>query len=609
MSPQPPAGGFSLFPNTTNPVQRPPSRNHASRATTPQPGGADSGVDMTPPRHARKPSVRRQASVREGKQVATLNGRISAMDGRVSAQDRREDTVIERPAPVAFSKIPPRCDTAFSEAQTLVRSGSTRSRSSIAKPALLYEPPTIQDASSSQDTGLRSIFPTYNPTVPLDRQEYYPTQASPTHIPRSAISRPLYSPGYPDPRTPGPTLRSPMSAATPMSAGTVGRWPQRPTEPPVVPNPSSTDELKGLWKVNNGWKASASEGRTYCLKMTAEKDTPVYNLSSASQPFYNLRLDPTSASAYVTLTRHDPHKSYKGVPPPTSSNASTSSKSEAKNWQEALTTTLEEESRRLPPNDGLVALLYPTAATKMALERPDDPTTVARAEQECARLVWDADSSNYFLVHPALAMPFCVTVERNPAWSRTEYTLEHLESPQHVARLTRDGTGEGWLEIDTAIASKIDAVYLVDVAVAALMLVAHKDDQFAKVEVFEPPPVLRSSPDGSVRSSRHSISGRFSRQSKRDSKREQKREKKMAKKKGGGSRMEEFEVDVESQNSEGWKLDRKEKKGKQKKDKLPFVLRVAKALFKATFWCVTIGFRALAAVVAGLAKCLGAQKR
>jgi hypothetical protein len=347
--------------------------------------------------------------------------------------------------------------------------------------------------------------------------------------------------------------------------------------------------------------------------MTAEKDAPVYNLSSATQPFYNLRLDPTSASAYVTLSRHDPHKSFKGAAPPTSSSASTSSKNDAKHWQEALTTTLEEESRRLPPNDGLVALLYPAAATKMALDRPDDAALVARAEQECARLVWDADSSNYFLVHPALAMPFCVTVERNPAWSRTEYTLEHLESPQHVARLTRDGTGTGWLEVDTALAAKIDAVYLVDVAVAALMLVAHRDDQFARVEVFEPPPVIGASPDGSVRSARNSISGRFSRQSKRDSGRGEKKEKKAAagkkKQRGGGSssRMEEFEMDVESQNSESWKLERKEKK--RKEDKLPFAVRVVKALFKAAFWVVSVGFRALAAVVAGLAKCLGAEKR
>lgn len=342
--------------------------------------------------------------------------------------------------------------------------------------------------------------------------------------------------------------------------------------------------------------------------MTPDPDAPIYNLSSSSQqPFYNLRLDPTSASAYVTLSRHDPHKAYKGTPPPTaSSSASTSSQSSSKNWSEALTTTLEEESRRHPPNDGLVALLYPTAATRIALERPDDPASVARAENECARLVWDEDSGNYFLVHPALAMPFCVTVERNPAWSRTEYTLEHLESPQHIARLTRDGTGKGWLEIDTSIAAKIDAVYLVDVAVAALMLVAHKDDAFAQVEVFEPPPVLLGGGgrEGSVRSGKRSSSRLSIRMG------GERRDKKAGKK--GVSRMEEFELDVESQSSGqygGWKEAKKTKKEKEKKDKLPFLIRALLGLFKAAFWMITIGFRALAAIVGGLAKCFHAEQR
>lgn len=536
------------------------------------------------------------------------------MDGRNSSLSRRdEEAVVSQPAPVAVSETQARCDTAMSDSHNLARKNSNRSRSSIAKPPLLYEPPVHPDAvaaaSSSQDTGLRSIFPTYNPSVPLAQQDYYPTQASPTHIPRAAISRPLYSPEQPL-RTPGPALRSPMSSHTPMSSDSAaqapGRWPPRTAEPTPIPPTSTSADLQGLWKVANGWKASPSEGRTYCLKMTPEQDAPIYNLSSGQQPFYNLRLDPTSASAYVTLSRHDPHKSYKGAPPPTaSSSASTSSQSSSKNWSEALTTTLEEESRRHPPNDGLVALLYPTAATKIALERPNDPASVARAENECARLVWDEDSQNYFLVHPALAMPFCVTVERNPAWSRTEYTLEHLESPQHMARLTRDGTGKGWLEIDTSIAAKIDAVYLVDVAVAALMLVAHKDDAFAQVEVFEPPPVLLAGGrEGSVRSGRRN-SSRLSIRMGGDRK-----DRKAGKK--GVSRMEEFELDVESQSSGqygGWKEPKKTKKEREKKDKLPFLVRAILGLFKAAFWVVTIGFRALAAVVGGLAKCLHAEQR
>lgn len=233
----------------------------------------------------------------------------------------------------------------------------------------------------------------------------------------------------------------------------------------------------------------------------------------------------------------------------------------------------------------------------MALDRPDDAATVARAENECARLVWDSDSRNYFLVHPALAMPFCVTVERNPAWSRTEYTVEHLESPQHIARLTRDGTGCGWLEVDTSIAAKIEAVYLVDVVVSALMLVAHKDDAFSKVEVFEPPPVFLAE-EGRRNSSRLSLSLRG----------QERREKKKA-----VSRMEEFELDVESQSSGKYgmvkEMTKSKKKKKDKGDKLPFVIRAVLGLFKAAFWVVGLAFRALAAVVGGLAKCLHAEKR
>ncbi|EON98352.1 putative acetylserotonin methytransferase-like protein [Phaeoacremonium minimum UCRPA7] len=371
----------------------------------------------------------------------------------------------------------------------------------------------------------------------------------------------------------------------------------------MVPPTSTTEELRGFWKVANGWKAPSSEGRVYCLKMTSEKDAPIYTLSSATQSFYSLRLDPTSASAYVTMSRHDPNKPFKGPanPAPSSSSASVSGKTDSsKGWQECLNTTLEEESRKHPPNDGLVALLYPQAAAKMALERPDDPTAVMTAERECARLVWDEDTSNHYVVHPALAMPFCVTVERNPAWSRTEYTLEHIESPQHVARLTRDGTGTGWLEVDTSIAAKIDAVYLVDVAVAALMLVAHGDHQFTNVEVFEPPPMVFGAPPGSVTSKHDKRSSKMSARSER-------KEKKAASKRSK-SRMEEFELDLESQHSDLAKLDVKDKD----MDKLPGVARIIiktlSVTFKCFIWAATLLFKALTWMIAGAARCLTSDK-
>jgi hypothetical protein len=391
-----------------------------------------------------------------------------------------------------------------------------------------------------------------------------------------------------------------------MSGNSTTRWPPRAHEQPAIPDTSTTEEVRSLWKVTNGWKANGNEGRVFCLKMSAEKDFPSYTLSSSSQPFYNLRVDPTSASAHISLSRHDPGRPCKNQLPPApnsgSSGNSTSSKDKAdnKSWQEVLNTTLEEDSRRFTPDDGLVALLYPSGAAKAAVERPDDPNTVEMAERECARLVWDVDSSNYYLVHPALALPFCITVERSPAWSRTEYTLEHLESPQHLARLTKDGTGTGWLEVDTAIAAKIDAVYLVDVAVAALVLVAHKDSEGASMEFFEPPPMIQEGGGNSRRFSRMSKASKTSKVSRRE---DQRRQKTPSRKR---TRLEEFELDIESQTSELNKMEMKDK------DKLPGtargLIKLLTVTFKCFIWILTIGFKALTGCITLLAKCATSDK-
>lgn len=437
--------------------------------------------------------------------------------------------------------------------------------------------------------------------------------------------------------------------------------------------------------MTNGWKASSLEAHNYCLKMTAAPDAPIYTLSSTSQPFYSLRVDPTSASALVSLARYDPNKPFKAntaviasnspsspgnsSPSPRASSSSsrrsehvtqlqniahspsTTSAKHQKYWQEVLVTTVEQNPLRRQPtnggrnnnnnsnnnanasanaetdeNDGLVAHLWPAAAARLAADRANDATTVALAQQESARLVWDGDSGNHFLVHPALAVPFCVTIERSPAYSRTEYTLEHLESPAHLARLTRDGTGAGWLEVDTGIASKVDAVYLVDVAVAALVLVAHSDEAFVGgVEVFEPPPVAFAAPNGAVLGggAAGEDGGRTSRGSRRlagavaavagaGSRRESRREDKERRRgKSGASakrRMEQFEIDLESQSSTFGKASGQDKD----KDKIPGVARALIGLLTVTFkcfvWCATLAFKALMAILSGLARCCGAGK-
>ncbi|KAJ4102426.1 hypothetical protein NW760_010261 [Fusarium oxysporum] len=593
----PTPGGFSLFPSPNSSKPPPVSRNQ-----TPKPRRSESRERRAPTpsdRRAPTPSDRRaatpQAMTPEPRPASPRNGRQTPQN-RAHTPIEFEPVQSEPPKPVKVQRprptvqIPGRSDTGFAQGNTLVRSSSDRSRSSIAKPPLGGE-------TTAQP--LRSIFPAYNPEVPLGQQNYVPTEIQPTQMSRAVISRQTYheTPAGSAPRNP---VRSPV--ISPMSVQSAqSSWPHRNVqqqEPPLIPTVSSNEQLKNYWKVANGWQASPSEGRVYCMKLAQEKDAPVYSLSSASQPFYNLRIDPTSASAYVTLTRHDPNKPYKAPKPEASSSASSiisgvvghnsnssgTKVTDTKHWQEALTTTLEEESRRHPPNDGLVALLMPTPATKMAIERAQDPQSVMLAERECARLVWDEDSSHHFLVHPSLATPFCVTIERSPSWSRVEYTLEHNESPQHLAKLTRDGTGGGWLEIDTGIAAKIESYFIVDVAVTALLLVASADEKNTPaMEVFEPPPPLILTAKQEKR---------LSKIGKRDERKKR--------------HMESFEIDVESQDESLGKS-----KPREKEDKLPFLIRVivkiVKGLFACFIWILTISFKCVGFAFKGCYKCVGSK--
>ncbi|KAI1074293.1 hypothetical protein F5B20DRAFT_463381 [Whalleya microplaca] len=591
-----PSGGFSLFPNTNG--TKPPSRKTTPRprAGTPQSSSQSRGasLEMTPPRNGRRTTEDLSEFVIDGTPPMASNNPFYQSQAGPSV-----------PRTLPMADMPPRTGTAFSGASTLVRSNSGRSRSSIAKRPL--EEPS-SSSPPAPEAGIRSIFPQYDHSLPFDRQEYFPTQTSPRHIPRTVISRQSHVPQNSESWS--PQVRSPVRS--PMSAGSTQRWPRRPQEPPTIPPVNTTDELRNYWKAANGWKASALEGRTFCMKLVPEKDTPIYSLTSTTQPLYHMRVDPTSASAYVTLRRHDPNKPCKDKDPTTSARSPSGilgalREPESKNWQEALTTALEEPARRLPPNDGLVALLYPSAAAKVALDKPGDLQAVTAAERECARLVWDEDSQNYFLVHPALATPFCITVERNPAWSRTEYTVEHIESPQHLAKLTRNAAGDGWMELDTLVAGRIESYYVLDVAVCALLIVANLDEKNVLVEQFEPPP--SAPPPALVRGG---SSSDFRRSSSRLSskilgKKDDNNGKKSDGKKRG--RLEEFELDLESQASSlGGKLSLKDKD----RDKLPGTARTAIKLlsfaFKCVIWSLTLIFKATMAVVVGLCKCLTSEK-
>lgn len=564
--------GLTLFPP-------PPSKKKPSRKLSTRYHGAKAQTDAVAPNFER------------AKSPETLDGRQSAMSSRRPVKDN-PDSMTDGKRPIHSNYMPMdegtstmgeayvpqagpsnnpfiRSHTSFSDAPTLVRSNSNASHSSIAKPKLSNNP---------GEPIIRSIFPRYNPDLPLTQQPYYPTQASPTHIPHNVISRSPYSPGL-NGRIQSIGPLSAPATITSFSHGISGSVQDNATK--AVP-PASTEELKELWKVLNGWKASASEGRSFCLKMTSSVELPIHTLSSATQPFYTLRLDPTSTSAVVTLTRQDPYKDKGKLVSPRIGSRSPSPVA----GLEVLRTTLEEPSRRLPPNDGLVALLYPEAAANMVLDlstkrNTDSAQVTAAAEHECARLVWDSDNATYYLCHPAMSSPFSVQIERSPAWSKVEYTLEHPQLRLNLVKLTRDGAGGGFLEVNTAVASQIESFYIVDVAIIAVLLVAIEEEKKQKIEHFEPPPSFApplGRPDSVGKAkSIMSVKNAFKK----------------------SPRMEEMEIDLESQSDLS-------KKGV--KEKLPKptrgLLGLLFMLLRFIVWALTLTVNVLAKLIIGVSTCL-----
>lgn len=528
-----------------------------------------------PPKAPRKASVSRAAAKtpqfvepeaeRSGSPAHRPRPRQSSLDGPQSTRDGRVSPIaVPPPAHYGIDRAP----TSFSEAPTLVRSNSNSSQQSATRIGFDTSPPR------GEEPIMHSIFPRYNPDIALEHQDYYPTQASPTHIPREIISRRPYS----------PEGRSPLQSPHVLGANP-GSFPRSISEAPVM-EPSNNEEMKDLWKVVNGWRVQQSEARTFCMKMTSATEEPVHTLSSATQPFYTIRLDPTSASAQVSVKRHDPNKGQKRFSTPRGN-----SPPRHDSGNEVLHTTLEETARRFPPNDGLVALLYPKAASDRVTELSDNPNpradieqVIASAEHECGRLVWDEDSKKYYLVHPAVSTPFVITISRSPAWSKVEYILEHEQSPRNLVRLVRDGAGTGLMEVDTGVAAKIDCYYIMDVAICAVLLVAITEEQKNHVERFEAPPMPAPTFPGP----------KASKSKKAKDKKD--REKSI--------KVEEFELDLESQD-----YSMKDKKVKtEKTEELPGFFGLIWMLVKCLAWSVTMVMKGVAKVIIAVGKALTRTK-
>ena len=121
-------------------------------------------------------------------------------------------------------------------------------RSKASSPTLVRKGSNASTTTATHSPVMRSMFPRYNPSVPLDRQQYYPStngRVSPD-LQEQMSSPSLYSePKRPNCRPSAPTLVIPASSGSEPIL-------QQAHDGPVAMSLSTPDELLSLWDIANG---------------------------------------------------------------------------------------------------------------------------------------------------------------------------------------------------------------------------------------------------------------------------------------------------------------------------------------------------------------------
>lgn len=262
---------------------------------------------------------------------------------------------------------------AFSTADTLVRANSSAQRNATPQP----------------EAPMRSIFPTFDPTKSLSQQAYKPTQASPTHIPRTQISRSPYS----------PDLYVPHNNIA--SSG--------PASPPPKPFFTPSHLLDNLWLAANGQEDPAVQ--IYTLRMhraTAANPTITFG-TTPSLPFYSLAQsnlagdhDVQSIMNELLIQRHHPTQPRVlpiaqldlMTPPSSLTNPIDAHQQEPVTLLTSIFPKLAAlqalDAAANSPAASHIAVMDP-GATSPAAQRLAEDVLAGAAQRECCALTWTRD--------------------------------------------------------------------------------------------------------------------------------------------------------------------------------------------------------------------------
>lgn len=361
---------------------------------------------------------------------------------------------------------------------------------------------------------MRSMFPTYDHKVSLQRQTYRPSNI----IPPSAIvaaeksSKPAYSPTY-----------------------------EKEMPPKPIPDLSTPTELSSLWEVANG-NVNPPNPKTFAMKMYrpesgAKKQKIVFG-PEETKPFYSLsQSHPTSIEEdplhELLVFRHSPsnedilpicHHMLNPPPPPALSKANRGSVSSDVREPAVCITNITPIIATLHSLDcaaktkeaHTLALVDPRATSPAAAKLAERAVADAIAREACT-LAWtqtDPKNGKYELHHPSLGV-FTIAVEGdvkaaferpNNARGRTSIYMTNpfasltpnssnspssfysgdaaslassskRESVREQAVLARLDLQDDILQIDAQQIQQLGNIYLVDMCVAALLSVAVAETQ------------------------------------------------------------------------------------------------------------------------------------
>ncbi|KAJ5645008.1 hypothetical protein N7507_011019 [Penicillium longicatenatum] len=240
--------------------------------------------------------------------------------------------------------------------------------------------------SSVSPVPMRSMFPQFDPKIPLNQQNYHLQMPASAPDSKAKPPRPKL--------TLSPTSEIDQALGPKTVPASVLNFPTGVLDPEEF-RFSSSQELDMLWEAANGQRPQNLCG-SFHLRLT--KNGPAtFVFGNSEQPFYTLQ---TYSNDELAISRSAPSNPDNDVP--------------------IMTLSLENRSRREHPNDGLVALLFSRLAAILAIEQADEvskqhqlsgseATEVERnalkraAAQESCRLSWNRNLRLYELRHPSLS--------------------------------------------------------------------------------------------------------------------------------------------------------------------------------------------------------------